>query len=331
MQRRKVIWLSIISMVIVVLAVLAYTFWYHDQEVPLELSGNVDIREVNLAFRVGGKVQSVLVDEGDVVSDAGMLLATIDPEPLAHALDEAKANLAAAEANLKLLTTGYRTEDIAQAKAQWQAQQAVLLNTQQMLARQQRLEGTGALPPTALDDARAARDQAAAQVEAARQQYTLMRSGYREEDIAQARAALAQAQAKVATAQLQLNDAELKAPARGVIITRAVEPGSMVAAGSTVLVLSLNDPVWVRAYVQETDLGRVASGTNVLVHTDTPGGKTYEGVIGFVSPTAEFTPKQVQTPDLRTGWVYRVRVVVSHPDDGLRQGMPVTVTLAPAN
>lgn len=315
---------------LVVVAVLVYVYRndISPRHATLVLSGNVDIRQANLAFRVGGRVKEVLVDEGDVIGQPGQLLAVIDAEPLQNALDQAQANLTAAEANLALMTAGYRQEDIAQARAQLQTQQAQLVNAQKMLARQQQLAGTGAIPASTLDDARAARDQAAGQVEAARQNYEALSRGYRVEEVEQARAQAEQARAAVATARLQLEDAQLTAPSTGVIITRAVEVGSMVSAGTTAFTLSLNDPVWVRAYVEEPDLGRVAPGTAVVIYTDSPDGKTYEGVIGFVSPTAEFTPKQVQTQDLRTGLVYRIRVVVRNPDEGLRQGMPVTVKLA---
>ena len=322
----------VVAFIAVVLGIAGWFFydWYSSQQKTerLEMSGNVDIREVNLAFRISGRVQSVLVDEGDVIGQSGQLLAVIDEQPLRNTLNEAKANLAAAQAALDMMVAGYRQEDIAQAQAQLRAQQAQLVNAQRMFARQQSLAGTGAVPSSAMDDARAARDLAAAQVEAARQNYELLNSGYRPQEVEQARAQVALAQARVDAAQLQLDDAQLKAVGTGVIITRAVEPGSMVSAGTPVLTLSLNDPVWVRAYVQEPDLGRVASGTPVKIYTDGADKKVYDGQIGFVSPTAEFTPKQVQTQDLRTAWMYRLRVVVTNPDDGLRQGMPVVVRLA---
>ena len=297
-------------------------------ETELELSGNVDIREVALAFRVGGRVLEVLVDEGDEVTALGQVLARLDPVPLQNALLEAQANLAAAQAQLDLMEAGNRQEDVAQALALLRARQAQLTNAQKMLKRQKDLSGTGAVPTTVYDDARAARDQAAAEVEAARQKYESLNNGFRVEEIEQARAAVQQAQARVAIAQLQLEDAELKASEKGIVITRAIELGSMVNAGTPALSISLRQPVWIRAYVEEPNLASVAPGTKVHIYTDTPGGKTYQGTVGFVSPRSEFTPKQVQTKDLRTGLVYRLRVVVDDADDALRQGMPVTIRLA---
>ena len=164
-------------------------------------------------------------------------------------------------------------------------------------------------------------------MDAARQQYQELSSGYRKEEVAEVEANNQRAAAQLDNAALQLADTVLKAPADGIILTRAVEPGTMLAAGSTVLTLSLTEPVWVRAYVAESDLGQVASGTKVSVQTDTRK-EPYAGTVGFVSPTSEFTPKNVETADLRTALVYRLRIVIDQPDRQLRQGMPVTVRIA---
>lgn len=327
MQRLKII---LVLLVLAGIGAAGYFYWQSRQtnSAQLQISGNVDIREVSLAFRVSGRVQEVLVDEGDTIAQAGHLLAVLDIQPFQNTLNEAKANLGIAQANLDLLQTGNREEDIAQALAVLQAKQAQLKYAQQMLTRQRQLAGTGAVPSSVLDDAVAARDAASKEAEAARQSYEALKRGFRKEEIAQAQAQVALAQANVDAAQLQLTDTQLIAPSTGVIITRAIEVGSMVSAGTPALTLSLNDPVWIRAYVEEPYLGLMAPGTLVHIYTDMPNGKTYNGVVGFVSPTAEFTPKQVQTQDLRTGLVYRLRVVVQDPDAGLRQGMPVTVRLA---
>ena len=147
----------------------------------------------------------------------------------------------------------------------------------------------------------------------------------RGDENAEAKASLQQTQAQLAQAELDLHDTTLIAPSDGTLMTRAVEPGSMLSAGSTVLTLSLTRPVWVRAYIDEPSLGQVQPGRELLLYTDGRPDKPYHGQIGFVSPTAEFTPKTVETPDLRTDLVYRLRIVVTDADDALRQGMPVTV------
>jgi HlyD family secretion protein len=291
------------------------------------LYGNVDIREVNLAFRVGGRVTDIKVDEGDPVR-AGELIASLDPEPLRDAVANAEAAVAATGAHAAMLRQGYRSEDVEQARGRLEAARAALKGAEQQLVRQQAMVPPGAAPQRTLDDAVSQRDQAAAQVRVAEQSLRELSTGYRKEEIAEADGQFHQAQASLATAQLNLRDAQLIAPSDGIILTRAVEKGSMVAAGTPGFSLTLTSPVWARAYVEEALAGRFNSGTQVTLATDLHSDKRYHGVVGFVSPTAEFTPKSVETPDLRTSLVYRLRIVVADPDAQLRQGMPVTVRLA---
>jgi HlyD family secretion protein len=290
------------------------------------ISGNVDIREVNLAFRVGGRLQRLTVDEGAKVH-AGDLLGELDAEPYRIALADATASHAALIAHRALYRAGYRQEDIAQADATLAARLAAQADAEQAYERQRRLAGTGATTDKAVDDALAARDQARAQAEAARQQLAELRHGFRREEVAEVDANERRAGAQVEQARLQLSDTRLVSPSDGTILTRATEPGSMLSQGSTVFTLSLDAPVWVRAYAAEPDLGAVAPGTAVRIFTDSRTAP-YDGTVGFVSPTAEFTPKNVETQDLRTALVYRLRIVVTNPDAALRQGMPVTVRLA---
>jgi HlyD family secretion protein len=206
---------------------------------------------------------------------------------------------------------------------------ASLANAERALSRQEQLKGTGAVAPKLYDDAVAARDEARARLRAAEQALAEQSSGYRRQEVAEASANHERAQAAAAQAELRLADALLTAPGDGVILTRAVEPGAILAAGAPVFTISLRHPVWARIYVSEPDLGRVPPGRHVLLYTDSRPDHPYHGQIGFVSPDAEFTPKNVETPDLRTALVYRARVVVADPDEALRQGMPVTVRLAP--
>lgn len=291
------------------------------------LHGNVDIRETNLAFRVGGRVAKVLVDEGSVVK-AGDVLAELDSEPLRNSLQVAQASLAAISARNALLHKGYRAEDVKQAQARLQAAQAVLQEARKQVTRQQELSSAGSGPQKALDAALAQQAQAEAQVEVTRSQLQALQQGFRAEEVAESDALLAQAKANLQVAQLAVQDAVLRAPASGVILTRAIESGSMLSPGAPAFNLSLNTPVWARVYVSESQLGRFAPGSRVWLETDARPGKPYQGVVGFVSPTAEFTPKSVETADLRTSLVYRMRVVVQDPDSQLRQGMPVSVSLA---
>ncbi|MDE2369926.1 MAG: secretion protein HlyD [Burkholderiales bacterium] len=317
--------------VIALLTSGAYAWWRHQgggEPTVAALYGNVDIRDVNLAFRVGGRVAEVKVDEGDRIQP-GQALATLDPLPLRHQLQSAQAQLASVTARNALLHAGFRSEDIAQAQARAEAARAALRDAETQLARQQAMVPAGASPQRALDSARAARDQAAANVAAADAALRESRGGYRKQEIAESDAQLQQAKANVAGAQLALDDAVLVAPDAGIVLTRVVERGAMVAPGSTAFNVSLTRPVWVRAYAPEPQLGQYASGSAVTLATDSRPGKSYHGVVGFVSPQAEFTPKSVETSDLRTSLVYRLRIVVQDPDDQLLQGMPVTVRRVP--
>lgn len=288
------------------------------------LYGNVDIREATLSFRVTGRVAEVLVDEGTAVK-AGDLLARLDTEPLQNALRAAESAAGALEARNALIHRGYRSEDAAQAKARLDAARAAFTDAELTLGRQKALMVSGATSRSALDSAQSGRDQAAAQLRVAEEQVRAMNTGFRKEEIAESDAQLRQAQAQVATARLALQDATLVAPSEGVVLTRAIEKGTQVQAGTPAFSLSLTRPVWVRAYVGEPQMGRFSSGTRVQVRTDAPNGRIYHGTVGFVSPTAEFTPKPVETADLRTSLVYRLRIVVDDADGQLRQGMPVTV------
>ncbi len=320
---------------------------------PLRLSGNVDIRSVNLSFRVGGRLASVAVDEGSAVLP-GEVLAKLDAEPLEIALRQAEANVegarlavpmaekaaASMKATLDLRRAGYRQEQVEQARASLASQRVLFENARSEYERQKALVERGAVSRTSYEAALKEYESQRALVEVATARLAEQEAGFRPEEIAQAEAqyeatlaAVGQMQAKLAAAEvareqaaLNLRDAVLTAPAAGIIMTRALEPGSMLAAGAPVLVLSLREPVWVRAYVDEPCLDRVTLGQKVRVLTD--GGASYEGTVGFISPQAEFTPKTVETADIRTTLVYRLRIVVEGEGAAaLNQGAPVTVEI----
>lgn len=291
--------------------------------------GNVDIRQVPLGFRVGGRLAGVMVEEGDAVK-AGDVLARLDPGPLDIAVRAAEENVAALKATLDKLKAGPRPSEIAKARAAYEEQVASLANAELALSRADQLRSQGTVAQSSLDTATAAKDMASARVASAKAALSLIEEGSRSEDIMAAEAQLRAAEAQLDAARTSLADTELKAPADGVILSRVSEPGAIVASSTNVLVLALTEPVWVRAYVAEPDLGRVHPGLKVKVTSDSMTGAGYEGQVGFISPVAEFTPKAVETPDLRTDLVYRLRIIVDHPGKDLRQGMPVTVHLPPA-
>jgi len=294
----------------------------------LRLYGNVDIREVNLGFRVGGRVSRVLRDEGDAVK-AGEVLAQLDDEPYRRDLDEARSQVASQRARVQLLEAGNRPQEIAQARALVRERQVTADNAERLFKRQQELLGTKAVSVQERDDAEAKYREADARLKSGQEQLSLLEAGFRPEEIAQAKAAQTRAEAAVASAQLRLDDTVLKSPSDGVVLTRAQEAGAILQAGATVLTVSLPRPVWVRAYVHEPELGRIHPGMKVQVFTDSRPTKPYAGQVGYISPRAEFTPKNVETTELRTSLVYRLRIVVDDPDDGLRQGMPVTAQILP--
>lgn len=302
-------------------------FWRdHRDAGDLTLYGNVDIREVELSFRVPGRLATVLVDEGDRVVQ-GQKLATLDAQPYRDALAVAQARVQQTQSNLAKLRAGNRPQEVQQASAAVSEAQAAFGNAERELRRQRELLAAGATAQKALDAAEARHDEAAARLASAKEALAVAQEGFRREDIAAAQAEVTAAIAQRDQARTQLADTELAAPSAGTVLARVREPGSMLAQGSPIYTLSLNAPVYVRAYVAESDLGRLAPGAQVSVTTDS-SDKRYRGQVGFISPRAEFTPKSVETTQLRTDLVYRLRIVIAEADAGLRQGMPVTVQIA---
>lgn len=295
----------------------------------LTLYGNVDLREVDLAFDSAEHVAQILVQEGDVVT-AGQVLARLRTEKTEAAVAAAEAVVEGARQALAKLEAGSRPQEIRIAQAQADALQAKARIAQISYARLKKLAPQKLAAAEDVDQAKATADAAEAEARAAQETFALAVAGPRSEDIAQARAQLAARQAELALARQRLDDATLRAPAAGIVRDRILEPGDMAAPQTPVLTLALTEPLWVRVYVPGPQLGRVAPGMRAAVTTDSFADKVYDGWVGFISPTAEFTPKNVETPDLRTRLVYQARVFVCDPQGELRLGMPATVTLSPA-
>lgn len=342
--------------IIPVLLTAAAGAWYccgkEKSPATLELSGNVDIRSVNVSFRVGGRLAELTAAEGAPVQ-AGQLLGRLDAEPYELAREQAEANLAGARAAVEraesyaavaqaeaaLLQSGYRQEDIDHAQAQLDAQTALLQTEEKEYRRQEKLVQTNAVSQQSLDNAEKAYRSRTATVAAYRAELEKLTAGYRKEEIAKAHAQLRAAETAVQESEIQLQsaeiqlkqaelnlkDTELLSPGKGILMTRAVEPGSMISAGATVFTLSLREPIRVRAYIDEPYLGRITLGQKVRVRNDS--GQEFTGTISFISPQAEFTPKTVETLDIRTTFVYRILVTVEAPCDTLNQGAPVRVLL----
>ncbi|SFU45587.1 HlyD family secretion protein [Nitrosomonas eutropha] len=313
----------IIMLLIVGSGIFAWIQRTDQNENLLYLYGNVDIREVQLAFRQPGRVAQVLFDEGDFVV-AGTRMATLDAQPYQEALAAAQASVQVARAELAKMHSGLRPQEITQTREALKQAQALAHRAEHDYVRVSKLLPSRASSQHDVDSTRAARDQAVAGVRAAKAALSQAEEGFRKEDIAAADAQLAAAIATQDQATTALADTELYAPSDGTVIARIREPGSMVASQNAIYNLSLDHPVYVRAYINETVLGRITPGAPVQIRSDS-SRKIYHGQIGFISPRAEFTPKTVETTELRTDLVYRLRIVVNDADPALRQGMPVTV------
>lgn len=318
-----------VVVVMVLAAALAWRWWAGHNGDRLVLYGNVDIRQVDLSFRVGGRIAEVLVDEGDSVAP-GQPLARLDDDLLTQQRDQAAAELEGQKAALARLERGYRVEEIAQARAAVSGAAALAENAAINLRRVAAMRASNAISQKELDNARAQSREAAAKLRSSQDQLNMLLSGYREEDVQAQKAAVDAASAALNHARIQLRDSVLRAPQKGIVLTRAREAGAIVQAGQTVYTLTLTDPLWLRAYVDEPNLGRVKPGMPVKILVDAAPGKSFSGTVGFISPTAEFTPKTVETREVRTALVYRLRVQAQDPENVMRQGMPVTIILQDA-
>lgn len=271
----------ILSVIVLVCLAAGYYVWQNQtQSKSLTLYGNVDIRTVNTSFRVSGRLVELFKNEGESVVP-GELLAKIDPKPYQISLEQSQAQVAQARAAYDYAERYYQ--------------------------RQMQLIKTSAISQNQLDDSQTAKDQAWANLTAAK--------------------------ANTDQALLTLQDTELYAPEAGTVLVRAVEPGTMLSAGTTVYSVAISQPIWIKAYIDEVNLAQAIPDRKVYIYTDARPNKSYIGHIGFVSSQAEFTPKTVETAVLRTSLVYRFRIVVDQTGEGkadelLRQGMPVTVEFA---
>ena len=319
--------LPIVTAIAVAVGGFAYFRNGKEPTADLTLHGNVDIRQVELAFNANGRISSIEVREGDAVR-ANQLLARLDTERLALSLRQAEAQAAAQQQVVRRLEAGSRPEEVRQARAQRDAARVAMDEAENFYRRQQSLVERNFISQQQADNARFALDKARAQWQAASESARLAELGPRQEDIAAARATLAAYEAAAAQLRRDIGEGELRAPSDGVIDKRILEVGDMVSPQKTAFTLALTDPLWVRVWLPETFLGRIPVGARAAIQTDSHPGKAYQGWIGHVSPSAEFTPKSVETADIRSSLVYQTRVYVCTGASELRQGMPATVRIA---
>ncbi len=292
----------------------------------LLLPGTLEAREIDLAFQVGGRLQTLTVDEGHAVQ-TGQPVAGLDPRDYELALQTAQAQAAAAHAVLAALQAGSRSQELRVAEARLASASADLTFARAEVGRFTELVSRRLAPQQRLDEMRMQQDVAQARVAQEAQNLALLREGPRKEDIDRAAADYRVRQVAVENARQQLDYTRLNSPIDGVVAVRLADVGEILAPGQAVLRIAELARPWVRAYLNETDLPKVRLGQAVEVRADGLPGQVFSGRLSFISPKAEFTPKTVETRALRVDLVYRIKIDVANPEGALKLGMPVDVLL----
>lgn len=317
----------LLVLILVVLGGLLYYYLYYlpqekkENRSGIKISGNIEATEVNVGFKISGRIISRFYQEGDWV-EKGKVLARLDAEDLRNHLEVAKATLASAQARLNRLLAGSRPEEIKAAEASLNQAKFDLENKEAHYERMRLLFEKGVVPKEVLDNAEATLKIARASFDKAKENYHLIKEGPRKEDIEEAKALVEQALAQVKLNETQLSYTTLFSPISGVVLVSSGEIGEVVNPGTSILTLADLEKVWLKAYIPETDLSKVKWGQEVIVTTDLQPKKEYIGKISFISSQAEFTPKQIQTEKERVTLVYRIKVDLSNKDHELKPGMP---------
>jgi HlyD family secretion protein len=323
----------LISVLVVIIAgVLYYLFTRDKGDVnhSIKVSGNIEATEADVGFKIPGRITSRFYEEGDWV-EKGKVLAQLDDEDLRQRLDLARAALMSAQARLKKLLAGARPQELKEAEANLHQAQFDLENKEINYTRMKDLFERQVISKQAFDNAETSYEVAKAALEIATENYQLVKEGPRKEDIEDARAQADQAKVSLKLAETQLSYAVLYSPISGIVLVKSSEVGEVVNPGTSVFTLADVDNVWLKAYIPETDLGKVKWGQEVMVTTDLRPRKEYKGRISFISSQAEFTPKQIQTEKERVTLVYRIKIDIPNPDRELKPGMPADaqILLAP--
>lgn len=283
-------------------------------------SGTIECTQVRIAPEVAGRITALAFTEGDSITN-GQLLAMIDPLPYQLRREEARASLALAQSQLDLMIAGSREEDVLRAKAQVREAQALAGAAAADAKRIEALFTGNSVTVKQRDDAVTAADRTAAALAAAEQILSRLVKGNRPEEIQATQAAVALARARLALTEKAVSDCVITAPRAGIITTRNAEPGEVTAVGAPLATLSQLDEVWLSLYLPATRLAGIKTGQKASVKIDGDPAR-YEGTITFVSPEAEFTPRNVQTPDARVKLVYRIKVTLPNPKGLFKPGMP---------
>jgi HlyD family secretion protein len=322
----------LVAFIVLASAAVSATWWLVGRDSPrreLVLYGDVDLRQVELAFNNNERIAAILVQEGDRVK-RGQILARVETRRLEPQLAQAEATTAARREAVERLRNGSRPQEIAEARANVESARADAINAREQYERRKTLAANSIVSQQDLENAKAALDVADAKLALNEKALDLAIIGPRKEDIGQAEAELRADEAQAAFLRQELADAQLVAPVDAVVRTRLMEPGEMASPQKPVFSLAVTDPKWVRAYVAESDIGKLRTGMAASVALDSFPHRHFNGWVGFISPVAEFTPKTVETTELRTSLVYEVRVFVKDPSDQLHLGSPASVYL-PSN
>ncbi|MBF7070580.1 HlyD family efflux transporter periplasmic adaptor subunit [Aliarcobacter butzleri] len=321
-----------IALFILLISFISYKIYsniFLKNENNLTFYGNIDTRTVNVGFRFLGKIENITKDEGEIVKKDEVLV-KLDTASLEKSLEELNEKIFASKLELSKLQTGYRQEEILEAKAAMEEAIENLNKTKDTYNRQANLFKTKSTSEENFTISQLNYKQALATLDKAKALYELRKNGYRDEDIKIQESNLKSLEIQAEKLKIDLNDSVIKAPVDGVILTRFKEIGAITNAGESILEIAKTDEFWVRAYIDEKNLGNIKPGLRMSIQTDSRS-ENYEGVIGFISPVAEFTPKNIETQELRADLVYSFRVIVKNPDDKIRQGMPVTLKIAQNN
>lgn len=292
----------------------------------LTLSGNIEVVDAQLSFKIAGRVVERLVSEGERVT-AGQLIARLDDTEQKEQLALRRAELAAVEAMLRELEAGSRPQEIAATEAALHSAEADRDRAKLDFTRSEELRAKDVISTRDFETAQAQLKVAEARVNEAQERLKLIKEGPRAEEITQARARVEQARAAVAIAETQIENTRLLSPLNGMVLSHNIEVGEYVSPGTAVITVADLAHPWVRAYVAQTELGHLRHGQKVAVKTDSYPNKSYEGKIGFIASDAEFTPKTVQTTKERVKLVFRIKVDVDNPNDELKPGMPADVVV----
>ncbi|WP_182186655.1 HlyD family secretion protein [Pectinatus frisingensis] len=318
----------LIPVLIIALVAGGYMMYFKKQIDPnqIKVSGNIETTTVNVGFKISGHVDQRLVDEGDSVKKR-QLIANLETKDLQLNVDNANAQLLAAQATLSELRNGSRRQDVSAAQAAVRSAEADKKNAETEYQRMQQLFIDSAVSAQDRDRSLTTYKTASAHADQAAQQLSVIEEGPRYEEIELASAKVEQAKKQFELAKTQLAYAQIMTPIDGFVLSKNIEPGEYVSAGTPIVTIGDLDHVWLKAYIPENDLGRVKLGQKVSITTDTYPNKNYNGYISFISSEAEFTPKNIQTSEERVKLVYRIKITIENTAHELKPGMPADAVI----